>query len=279
MQLKGKKVLVTGATGFIGGHLTEALIKAGAKVHCTFRSLKNNSYLEKNKLQKKVKLIRCDLADAAQVRKLLRQNEFAYIFHLAAKLRPKNFYEAYINNTLTAVNILENAKTLRNIKGVFFASSSRSKIGELSAKTLEQLFVRPYDLSKTISDLIVQAYIKKDKMPIVLIRYGNVFGPGDDLVKPLRLTADIIRHLKIGRPFKPGDPKAIVDLIYVKDVTRAFVSRAHGRRKIVPGIVDLKPMIRCSVLEWTQKIATIVKRGKASSLLEKALMATYNWQT
>ena len=75
MTLKGKKVLVTGATGFLGGHIAEALIQHGAKVYFTYRNVKKDCYFFFEKLDKKARGIKCGLEDLPKLKEVLKKNQ------------------------------------------------------------------------------------------------------------------------------------------------------------------------------------------------------------
>lgn len=277
MKLAGKKVLLTGATGFIGGHVAEALLKEKAKLYCAVRKPNAKSYFYKHKLNTKAKLVKCDLSSQKEVKSLLKKQNFEFIFHLAGVLRPKNLQEAIDGNVVPTLNLLSATTGSKTIRGILFASSSRSKIFGLSAKGIEELSKRPYDFSKTMADLAVLNIMEIQNSPAVIIKYANVFGPGDNLVKPLRLTSDIINSLKNKRKFvSKGDPNSKVEFVYVKDVAESFVQAAENIEKVKYKTIQLKPLATYSVQDWVKKIQQAVKR-KGKDSLEKAILQTYNW--
>ena len=275
MNLKGKKVLLTGATGFIGGHVAESLIAEGVSLYCVIRKPNPKSYFYKGGLYKKAILIRCDLSNEVKVGKVLKKYKFDFVFHLAGVLRPKSMEEAFAGNVAPTMNLL---KSSQNFKGIFLASSSRSNLEKLEGEKLNALMQRPYDFSKTISDLETQSFIKSHKVPVVVIKYANVFGPGDDLVKPLRLTSEIISKLKTGQKFTANDGgKNKVGLIYVKQVAEAFVKAAKNIEETKYKTIQLKSSVKYSVNNWAEKIRKTVKMNKRETSLDKAIIQTYNW--
>ena len=83
--LKGKNILVTGGTGFVGSHLVEGLVSKGARVTVPFRSLDSRSYFATQRLSDMVVMVSCDLRDTSRVFNIVVKYEIDYIFHLGAQ--------------------------------------------------------------------------------------------------------------------------------------------------------------------------------------------------
>src|SRR5680860_52464 len=182
---KNKKVLVTGATGLVGGHIVEKLVTQGAVVFITRRSKDFRSYfMEKNLDQKTISAI-CDIKDCGRVFDVVSKYEIEYIFHLAAQpIVPTAFInprEALETNIMGTVNILEAARNCPNIKGVVLASSDKAygKKCDKADETNPMAGNHPYDVSKSCADLIARTYASTYGLPVAVSRFGNIYGPGD----------------------------------------------------------------------------------------------------
>ena len=129
-HLRGCNVLVTGATGLVGGHLTEQLVHMGANVHITRRSSDPRSYFSDKKLGDRVVSAICDIKDFQRVFDVVNKYEIEYIFHLAAQAI---VYTGFVNpletlntNVMGTTNILEAARHSPRVKGVVVASSDKA---------------------------------------------------------------------------------------------------------------------------------------------------------
>jgi nucleoside-diphosphate-sugar epimerase len=207
------------------------------------------------------------------------KNNFDFVFHLAGILRPQNLREGFLGNILPLENLLEAAKAHKNLKAIFLASSSRVSSIEKSKIDFEALSQKPYDFSKTLGELMAKSYLREDNLPIVIVKYANVFGPGDNLVKPLRLTSAIIDDLKHHRKFIPsGNSQNPVEFLYVKDLVTEFIKSAEHYKKLIGQEVLVKPSAKYTVGEWAEKIAKVIKNKKNTSKLEKSIQTTYKWE-
>jgi len=278
-MLKNKKVILTGAGGFIGGHVVEALLSEGAQVTCVVRKLNTESYLYKKGLHRLCELKKIDLTSKRAVKNLFNRNRFSFVFHLAGKLRPISHDDAFSNNVVATVNVLEAVKDAKGIEGIVVASTTRSAAENIKRTAVIELLKKPYDFSKTGSDLMVQSYIESYHLPIATVQYGNVFGPGDEVVKPLRITAQIMECFVKGKLFKPLDAITHrVEFVYVKDVARAFALAANNIKKIRYRTVVLPmPWQVRGGLEWSRMVAAILnnsfRAGSSKTLVKKNILS------
>src|SRR3990167_6776937 len=185
-NLKGKSILVSGGAGFVGGHLVEELIKLQSNVVIVDINLNKHSYLFTEKLQLKAKVIKLDICDYKKLLTLIKKYKIEFIFHLAAQALVEEAYKnpkyTLDNNILSTINILEAVRINPQIKGIVVASSDKS-YGKLNKnKYIETDSLsgdHPYDTSKSVTDLISTTYYKTYKIPVVVTRFGNIYGEGD----------------------------------------------------------------------------------------------------
>ena len=182
-SFKNQTILVTGGTGFVGSHLVERLLKEKANVITTYKALDPKSYFFTRKLQKKTTLAHVDIVDFERVFDLITKYEVDFIFHLAAQplvdaayYNPRRTMDSNIRGT---INILESARLYPRVKGVVFASSDKAYGKLTKEKYLESDPLRgdhPYEVSKSAADLIAYSYYKTYGVPVVITRFGNIYG-------------------------------------------------------------------------------------------------------
>ena len=228
--LSGKNILVTGGAGFIGGHLVEKLLKQGANVFVVDIYINPKSIFAINKLAKKVKYSKLDIRDRKKVAGYFKNHTFEYIFHLAAEpIVGEAFndpYRTFETNIMGTVNILEEARKNKKIKGIIVASSDKAygklKKGKAYKEESPLFGDHPYDVSKSCQDLISLAYSKTYGIPVVVTRFGNVYGEGD--LHFDRLMPGICEAIIKNKVFEiRSNGKYVRDYIYVGDVADGYV--------------------------------------------------------
>ncbi|MEK9154598.1 MAG: GDP-mannose 4,6-dehydratase [Patescibacteria group bacterium] len=262
-DLKGKNVLVTGATGLVGGHLTEKLVEMGANVHITYRSFNPKSYFAGKKLDEKVIRAICDIKDFNRVFDVITRYEIEYIFHVAAQpivgvayLNPRETLDVNIMGT---VNILEAARLSPIIKGIVIASSDKAYGKKCSnAKETEPMAGdHPYDVSKSCTDLIARTYANTYNMSLAVSRFGNIYGPGDFNFS--RIVPGIMKAIIKNETLEiRSDGEFIRDYVYVKDVADGYIALMENMDKIKGEAFNFSTGYNFSVVETIRKIEKIL---------------------
>lgn len=228
-DLKEKKILVTGGAGFIGGHLVSELIKLNVNVSVIDIVVDSRSFFASQNLSLHTSLDILDIRDKERVFEYFDKSSFDYVFHLAAEPIVeeafKNPYSAFETNIMGTVNIMEGVRRNKKIKGIIVASSDKA-YGKTKKAYTEKDPLRgdhPYDVSKSCMDLICQSYFATYNLPILITRFGNVYGEGDlhfDRIVPGICKAVIKNEVLDIR----SDGTYIRDYLYVKDVVNGYMT-------------------------------------------------------
>ena len=237
-KLKGKSILVTGGAGFVGGHLVEELMKLQSNVIVVDINLDKRSYLFTENLHKRSKVINLDICDYKKLLTLIKKYKIEFIFHLAAQALVEKAYKnpkyTLDNNISSTINVLEAVRINPTIKGVIVASSDKA-YGKLNtAKYTESDPLsgdHPYDTSKSVTDLLSTTYYKTYKIPVVVTRFGNIYGEGD--LNFSRIIPGIMESIIKNSELKiRSNGKYIRDYLYVKDVVNGYLLLAQNIEKI-----------------------------------------------
>src|SRR3990172_6966894 len=226
------RVLITGITGFVGSHLAEYALKAGAEVCGSIRWRSKTENIEH--LRAQIALVESDLRDLSSVRELLDASDPDYVVHLAAQSFVAASWhtpaETLYTNTISQVNLLEAIRKRAKIPR-FLVVGSSEEYGlvyehELPIKETNPLRpLSPYAVSKVTQDLMGYQYWKSYNLPIVRARAFNHEGPrrGDPFV-----TSNFskqIAEIEAGRRepvIHVGNLKARRDFSDVRDIVRGY---------------------------------------------------------
>jgi CDP-glucose 4,6-dehydratase len=260
--IKGSKIIITGGTGFIGSHLVNELAQ-NAKVFVIDVKLQKKSYFAQQKLEKKVNLYFIDIAKRKQINDLFLKVKPDYIFHLAAEAIVGNSYinpyKTFQTNVMGTVSILEAARAT-HVKGVIVASSDKAygKTKESYKENSPLQGDHPYDVSKSCTDLIAQTYYKTYGLPVVITRFGNVYGEGD--LHMDRIIPGICESIIKQRPLLiRSNGTFIRDYLYVKDVVDGYIYLLKNLEKIKGEAFNFSSKDTLSVIELIQKAEKILK--------------------
>lgn len=228
-----RSVLVTGATGFLGTHLSAALLDCGAAVTVLTRDSVPRSALV-NEWWDQVTRVTGELRDQSLLERILGEYEVQTVFHLAAQSQvgvahrdPVPTYESNVGGTWS---LLEACRRSPLISEVVVASSDKAYGAQPVLPYTEDmplLAVNPYDVSKACADLISHSFWRTQGVPVAVTRCGNLFGPGD--LNWQRIVPGTIRSLIRGeRPIIRSDGTMVRDYLYVVDAVLAYLALAEA---------------------------------------------------
>lgn len=275
MGLARKNVLVTGGTGFIGSHLVEQLLKANANVIVPYQSLDPRSYFKTQQLNKKAILAVCDLADFKRVFELVCEHEVDYIFHLGAVaivgVAYDNPIRAFETNVLGTVNVLEAARLYSKVGGIVVTSSDKA-YGKIERASEKDPIGgdHPYESSKAAADLVATTYFATYKLPVVVTRFGNVYGEGDlnfSRIIPGMMKAVIGNETLNVR----SNGKYVRDYVYVGDVVDAMIILARNISKVGGEAFNISSLENLSVLALLRKVSQILSQKIAFKITNTAV--------
>jgi CDP-glucose 4,6-dehydratase len=230
---RDRKVAVTGATGFLGSHLCQQLVDAGADVVILRRDEVVPTDISRGWLDR-VAVVEGDIADQALLERLLGEYEVRTVFHLAAQTQvqvanhnPVSTFEANIAGTWA---LLEAIRRTPHVEQAVCASSDKAYGTQPTLpyhEGMPLLAINPYDVSKACADLITQSYHHRWATPVSITRCGNFFGPGDTNWE--RLVPGTIRSLLRGeRPMIRSNGSLVRDYLYVVDGALAYLRLAEA---------------------------------------------------
>ena len=266
-----RPVLVTGATGLVGGWLVRRLLAAQADVICLIRDWIPACELVRSGMIDHVKTVRGDVRDQDILERTLGEYEINTVIHLAAQTivgvanrNPVATFESNIQGTWT---LLEACRRSPRVKQIVVASSDKAYGDQLNLPYDEDCPLQgqhPYDVSKSCADLIAQTYAKTYGLPVAITRCGNFYGGGD--LNWNRIVPGTIRSIARGeRPVIRSTGHYVRDYFYADDGAAAYLLLAE-QLATRPGLIgeafNFSNEIQMTVLEVVQRIVQIM----ASSL-------------
>jgi len=231
--LKGKKVLVTGAGGFVGSHLCEELVNAGAKVTAMIRYTSASGWGNLEFLPDDAKaeldVVAGNVEDGDFVSRHVEGQDI--VFHLAALIgipysyvAPRSYVRTNVEGTL---NVLEAAR-LHGVEKVAHTSTSETYGTALYTPIDEKHPLQgqsPYSASKIGADKIAESYHLSFGLPVATLRPFNTFGPRQSA---RAVIPTIISQALTGDEIRLGSIDPVRDLTFVEDTVDAFIKIAQS---------------------------------------------------
>ncbi len=231
-----RKVLVTGAGGFVGSHLAERLVSEGAQVKALVRynALGRWGWLEESTVCSQMEIVLGDVTDGECMRHVVEQNQT--VFHLAALIGIPYSYHA--PESYVRTNILGTLNVLRAVRDAGAARMVHTSTSEVygTARTVpitEEHPLQgqsPYSASKIGADKMAEAFRLSYGLPVVTVRPFNVYGPRQSL---RAVIPTIIAQCLRGTVVKLGNVSPTRDLNYVANTVDGFLSA--GQKEDIEG--------------------------------------------
>ena len=265
MDIKGKKVLVTGADGFIGSHLTEELVRKGCNVRAfvLYNSFNSWGWLDHSPkvVRDELDVFAGDVRDPYGVKKAIEGCDV--VLHLASLVAipysyhsPDTYVDTNIKGTL---NVMQAARELGVEKVVQTSTSEVYGTAKFVPITEEHPLQgqSPYSASKIGADQIALSFYKSFNSPVSIIRPFNTYGPRQSA---RAVIPTIITQIANGyRKIKLGSIHPTRDFNYIKDTVRGFIAVAESEKSIGE-VINIGSNFEVSIGETVQMIAEVMNQ-------------------
>lgn len=259
MNWKSSSVLVTGAGGFIGSHLAEALVRTGAKTRALVRynSQGTNGWLDHSELKSEIEIIRGDVRETDSVQSALKGIEI--VFHLAALIGIPYSYvspASYVStNIVGTLNILQESlrsgvtRVVHTSTSEVYGTAQQIPITEdhpLQAQS-------PYAATKIGGDKLAESFHRSFGLPVSIVRPFNTYGPRQSA---RAVIPTIIMQALANEPIRIGNLAPTRDFNYVSDTVRGFLQIAESE-KTIGTIVNLGSGTEISIGDLARMICSL----------------------
>ncbi len=262
MNWKGKKVLVTGAGGFIGSHLVENLVELGAGVRAFLRYTSDNDIGNLNELSSRVResieIYYGEIRDFDSVKGAM--DDIDIVFNLAALIGIPYSYqhpiEVFETNTFGILNILSASRDMQ-LERIIHTSTSEVYGSALYVPIDEKHPLQPqspYSASKIAADAMAMSFYYSFGTPLSIIRPFNTYGPRQSVRAVIpTIILQLINKSKISL----GSLKPKRDFTFVKDTVNGFIKMAASPKSIGETI-NIGSSIEISIEDLAKKIAALI---------------------
>ena len=216
------KVLVTGAAGFLGGHLVDMLVEQHYDVRAMLRPAEHGDRLY---ALKDVEVMLGDMTDEASLKRAVKGVQ--RVFHVAAKTGPWGLESAYRATNVQGVANLIHASLDAGVQRIVHTSSitvyGHHLQGIVTEDEVFQVEDNPYSRTKVASERLIANLVKDEGAPVVIARPGWIYGPRD-----MASFGRFVSMIEAGKGFILGSGKNIVPVVYVRDVAQGLIKAGEA---------------------------------------------------
>ncbi len=235
MNWRGRRVLVTGAGGFIGSHLAEELTRQGARTRALVRynSTGRHGWLDDSPLKTDMEIVAADITDRDLLKSAMREIEI--VFHLAALIAipysyhaPESYVRTNVVGTLRVLQAAREANVARVIQtstSEVYGTARHVPIGEDHPLQGQS----PYSASKIGADKIAESFYLAYGLPVVTLRPFNTFGPRQSA---RAVIPTIVTQCLDGERIRLGALTPTRDLTYIADTAEGFLAAAAAEKAV-----------------------------------------------
>ncbi len=266
MNLIGKKIVVTGADGFIGSHLTEKLVEMGADVTALvqYNSFNNWGWIDSfdKRIRDNINIIAGDVREYDCVKRLIKGNQV--VFHLAALIAIPYSYNspmAYIRtNVEGTTNVLEACREYSVDKMIH--TSTSETYGTAQYIPIDENHPlqgqSPYSASKIGADKIAESYYRSFDLPVATLRPFNTYGPRQSAraIIPTVITQILANKKEISL----GSLTPTRDFNFVLDTVEAFIKVAESDLTIGE-VLNVGSNSEISIGDLVRKISILMNKN------------------
>jgi nucleoside-diphosphate-sugar epimerase len=222
-ELSGKRILVTGATGFIGSHVTQRLLHGGNRVRAMVRNAQRAKFLA----DEGAEVVLGDVTDRNVIEDAVRGCQV--IFHFAAALSESKPWSYFRLVNVEGTRVLAEFAIKEHVERFIFASTvwvygfdARRDINEASDRHPSG---DPYCDTKLESENLIRRFVKEQNLPAIIIQPSEVYGPRDE-----SWTLGPIRRIKSGRMILINNGNGLIHPIFIDDLVDGVLAAAcHGK--------------------------------------------------
>ena len=211
------KVLVTGAAGFLGGHLVDMLVERGDEVRALVRPVEDTSYL---RTLLRVEIVQGDLTDSASLKRAVQGVQCVY--NVAAKTGPWGLEDVYRAVNVQGLAVLIHAAMEAGVQRIVHTSSitvyGHHLHGIVTEDDAFHVEDNPYSRTKIAGEKLIANLVKDEGAPVVIVRPGWIYGPRD-----MASFGRFVSLVESGKGFIIGSGKNIVPSVYVRDVAQGLL--------------------------------------------------------
>ncbi len=243
------KVLVTGAAGFLGGHLVDMLVERGDEVRALVRPVEDASHLRN---MTGVEVVQGDLADAASLRHAVR--DMQRVYSVAAKTGPWGMEDDYRRINVQGLADLVHAAMDAGVQRIVHTSSITVYGHHLHGIVTEEASFHaednPYSRTKIAGEKLLANLVRDEGAPVVIVRPGWIYGPRDTAS-----FARFVAMVEAGKGFILGSGKNIVPVVYVRDVAQGLIKAGDAGNEVIGRAYTLADDRRVTQAQYLNTIA------------------------
>ena len=286
------KILVTGGAGFIGSHLTDALVKKNHKVFV----IDNLSTGFQKNVNPKAKFHKTDLTDHKKIEMILKKEKPEVIFHLAAQIDVRKSVADPVfdanSNILASINLIKLASHYK-VKKFIFSSTGGAIYGDTKNRPTgekeSEWPLSPYGIAKLTIDKFLYYYREIHGLNFVSLRYGNVYGPRQNPHGEAGVVAIFLnKMLKGTQPVINGNGRQTRDYVFVEDVVSAnLLALKHFKKSGIYNVgagkeTDVNQLFREINLHFGKKFKEVhgpakIGEQKTSCLSYAKIKKEFGW--
>lgn len=228
------RILITGGAGFIGSHITDALLEHGN----TVTIIDNLSTGNLENVSDSANLIQEDITDFIAIKKIFESANPEIVFHCAAQIDVRQSVADPLGdartNILASLNLIELAKQYK-VRKFIFSSTGGAIYGDTDIRPTPENHTEsplsPYGIAKLAVDKYLHYYKKIHGLSYISLRYGNVYGPRQNPHGEAGVIAIFVNKMLAGEnPVINGNGLQTRDYVYIEDVVAANLAALNGQQ-------------------------------------------------
>lgn len=221
------KVLVTGAAGFLGGHLVDMLVERGDEVRAMVRPVEDASHL---RTLSGVEIVHGDMTDPESLKRAVQGVQRVY--NVAAKTGPWGLEDVYRAINVQGLADLIHASLVAGVERIVHTSSITVYGHHLQGLVTEehpyQAEDNPYSRTKIAGEKLIANLVKDQGAPVVIVRPGWIYGPRDNAS-----FGRFVALVESGKGFLIGSGQNIVPVVYVRDVAQGLIQAGDAGNEAI----------------------------------------------